>query len=371
MMPATSKRAPSSQRHQSCRACRAHRRALPFFLLSAWLLFTTALQSQTDPLVEALDLYGQGRYLAAEERLTKVPGAAANDPRAKAVLALARASTGRCAEAAGDLQSSFETIENADLRRLAGLGLVRCHIAAENFAGAFPVLYRLKELYPADADVLYETARMQMKAWNDVVREMFEKTPASFRVNQLSAEIFEIQAKYSEAVSEYRKAIEKSPKTLNLHYRLGRALLMESHEPAALDAARQEFEAELALNPNDAVAHYQVAQILQAQQNPGEALARLERVVALDPNFAEALIALGRLHLDANRAAQAITLLEQGVKLVPRSESAHYALMMAYRNAGRRDDAQRQKQQLDELQKSPEGEFTEFLKRIGEQPKQP
>ena len=335
-----------------------------------WLA-TVVLHSQTDPLLEALDLYSQGRYLAAEEHLTKIPGAGANDPRVKAVLALTRASTGRCPEAVEDLQSSFETMENADLRRLAGLGLARCHIAAANFAGAFPVLYRLKEIYPDDADVLYETARMQMKAWNDVVREMFEKTPASFRVNQLSAEIFEIQAKYSEAVAEYRKAIEKSPKTLNLHYRLGRALLMESHAPAALDTARQEFEAEIALNPNDAVAHYQVAQILQAQQKPDEALARLERVVELDPNFAEALIALGRLHLDANRTGQAITLLERGVKLVPRSESAHYALMIAYRNAGRRDDAERQKQQLDELQASPEGEFTEFLKRIGEQPKQP
>jgi len=329
------------------------------------------LHSQTDPLLEALDLYAQGRYLAAEEVLTKVSGTAANDPKVKSVLALTRASTGRCAAALADLQASFETVENADLRRLTGLGLARCHIAAENFSGAFPVLYRLKELYPGDADVLYETARMQMKAWNDVVREMFQKTPASFRVNQLSAEIFEIQGKHSEAVAEYRKAIQKAPQTLNLHYRLGRALLMESHEPAALDAARQEFEAELALNPNDAVAHYQVAQILQAQQKPAEAMARLERVVQLDPNFVEAVIGLGRLHLDANRNEQALALLERAVQLAPKSESAHYALMIAYRNAGRRDDAQRQKEQLDELQKSPEGEFTDFLKRIGEQPRQP
>ncbi len=335
------------------------------------LLSTTPLRSQTDPLAEALELYSQGRYVVAEERLLQILSANANEPRATAFLALARASSGRCDEAVNDLQSTFEVTENAGLRRLTGLALARCHIAAGNFGGAFPVLYRLKELYPGDADVLYETARMQMKAWNDVVREMFEKTPASFRVNQLSAEIFEIQAKYKEAVAEYRKAIEKSPNTLNLHYRLGRALLMESHEPAALDAARQEFEAELALNPNDAVAHYQIAQILQAQQKPDEALTRLGRVVQLDPDFAEAVIALGRLHLDANRNEQAIALLERAVKVVPQSESAHYALMIAYRNAGRRDDAQRQKQQLDELQKSPEGEFTEFLKRIGEQPKQP
>lgn len=207
-----------------------------------------------------------------------------------------------------------------------------------------------------------------MKAWNEVVREMFEKTPASFRVNQLSAEIFEIQGKYTEAIAEYRKAIEKAPNTLNLHYRLARALLMESHEPAALEAARKEFEAELELNANDAVAHYQIAQILEAQQKSTEALPSLERAVELDPEFPEALIALGRARLAAGRHDDAIALLEKAVQLAPQSESAHYTLMLAYRNAGRREDAQRQSQRLNELQKSPEGEFTEFLKRIGEQP---
>jgi hypothetical protein len=44
--------------------------------------------------------------------------------------------------------------------------------------------------------------------------------------------------------------------------------------------------------------------------------------------------------------------------------------MMAYRNAGRTADAQREKAELDKLQKSPEGEFTDFLKRLGEKPPQ-
>ena len=52
------------------------------------------------------------------------------------------------------------------------------------------------------------------------------------------------------------KAIEKNPAALNLHYRLGRALLLQSHEPENLELARKEFEAELALNPGDAVAHF-------------------------------------------------------------------------------------------------------------------
>jgi hypothetical protein len=60
-----------------------------------------------------------------------------------------------------------------------------------------------------------QSARLHMKAWNDAVFQMFEKTPASFRVNQLSAEIFEIQGKYGEAIAEFRKAIEKNRAALN------------------------------------------------------------------------------------------------------------------------------------------------------------
>ena len=61
----------------------------------------------------------------------------------------------------------------------------------------------------------------------------------------------------------------------------------------------------------------------------------------------------------------AAKLLERAVKLQPRGEIAHYNLMLAYRNAGRTADAQREKLELDKLQKPPEGEFTDFLKRLG------
>ncbi len=114
--------------------------------------------------------------------------------------------------------------------------------------------------------MLYVSADYHMKAWNDAIYRMYQKAPSSYRVDQLSAEVFETQGKYTEAVAEYRKAIEKNPKAINLHYRLGRALLQQSHDPAVLDQARKEFEAELALNPSDAVAEYQVAQILAAEQ---------------------------------------------------------------------------------------------------------
>lgn len=338
-------------------------RAISVFTLL--LLASLAAFAQDDPLAAGLERFRDGEYLAAEKLFRQALDSGAG-PRARVFLALTWAATNRCEEAEPELRKALEEQPEGTLHRLAGLGLARCRIAAEGFADAVAVLDRLREAYPDDADVLYESARVHLKAWNGVVEEMFEKVPSSFRVNQLSAEIFEIQGKYSEAVSEYRKAIAKRPNTLNLHYRLARALLMESHSPEALEAARKEFEAELRLNPNDAVAEYQVAQILLAQQKRAEAIERLERAVELAPDFSEALIALGRERSRDLRYGDAIELLEKAVSLTPKSESARYALMTAYRNAGRDEEARREQARLKELRRASGGEFEQFLERIGE-----
>jgi tetratricopeptide (TPR) repeat protein len=317
------------------------------------------LLAQTNPAAEGIAAFNRGDYKAARQNLER----ASNDPQARLFLALTRAATGECEGAIADLAKAFSGGEN---RRLAGLALVQCHVAAKRFIDAGGIIGQLEKEFPADADVLYVSADYHMKAWNDAIYRMYQKAPSSFRVDQLSAEVFETQGKYTEAIAEYRKAIAKNPKAINLHYRLGRALLQQSHDPALLNQARKEFEAELLLNPSDAVAEYQVGQILIAEQKKVEAAAHLERAAELRPDFPEALIAVAKLRSDAKRYPDAVLILERAVKLQPRNETAHYNLMIAYRNAGRTADAQREKTELDKLQKPPEGEFTEFLKRLGD-----
>jgi tetratricopeptide (TPR) repeat protein len=328
---------------------------------NASLLFFVAgsLCAQTGSVAEGIKAFNRGDYKTARQNLQQAPA----DPQAQLFLALTLAATGECENALPGLAKGFLDGGN---RRLAGLALAQCQITAKRFPEAGVIVAQLEKEFPSDADVLYVAADYHMKAWNDTIYRMYQRAPSSYRVDQLSAEVFETQGKYAEAVAEYRKAIEKNPKALNLHYRLGRAMLQQSHEPAALDQARKEFEAELSLNPSDAVAEYQVAQIFAASQKKSEAAAHFERAAELRPDFPEALIAVAKLRSDAKRYSDAITLLERAGKLQPRNETVHYNLMMAYRNAGRNADAQREKTVLDQLQKPPEGEFTDFLKRLGD-----
>lgn len=340
-------------------------RGVPVKPLALSLLLTLAAAAQSDPLLTGIEAFHKGDMPAAERNLRLA--AKGSDPRGAAFLALTLAATGRCDEAVPGLQAAYKGT-HPDIARLAGLAFVQCRLVSGSVDEAAAVLKGLKVKYPNDADVLYQSARLYMRAWNDTIYDLYKKAPASFRVNQLSGEVLETQGQFTDAVAEYRKAIAKNPKALNLHFRLGRALLMSAHSPDVLDAAMQEFQTELAMNPADSVVLYQIGQILQNQQKPGPAAEKFQQALALNPNFSEVLIALGKLRADEKKNEEAIALLERAVKLSPKSESAHYSLMMAYRNAGRMPDARREKAELDRLQKAPEGEFTEFLKKLGEKP---
>jgi superkiller protein 3 len=325
-----------------------------------------AEQAAEPAVAQGIAAFQQGRYADAGRQLQDALRQHPSNEHARTFLALTRAATGHCAEAIPELSARFNQSAGADLSRLAGLALAQCLVTQNEVAKAVPVVTALEERFPDDADVLYEAARVHMKAFNEATFRMFQKTPSSWRVNQLSGEIFETQGKYAEAAAEYGKAIEKNPRALNLHFRLGRALLLESHDPEALDQAKKEFEAELALNAEDSAAEFQLGQILTAQRRGDEALARYEKALALSPDFCEAALAVGKLRVQAKDYAEAIPLLEHAVALQPANEAAHYTLMMAYRNSGQMDKARREQQELQKLQHPPEGEFTNFLKRLGE-----
>ena len=135
--------------------------------------------------------FHRGDYASAEKSLVQALEKN-DDSRGRAFLALTRAATGGCESARAGLEEAFSPASAPELRRLSGLALSQCHLGSSRFSEAFAVLTGLTALSPDDADVLYQSARLHLKAWNDAVYRMFEKTPASFRVNQLSAEIFEI-----------------------------------------------------------------------------------------------------------------------------------------------------------------------------------
>ncbi|HEY7303499.1 MAG TPA: tetratricopeptide repeat protein [Bryobacteraceae bacterium] len=332
-----------------------------FTLLAASIVFANTAHE------DGIAAFKDGRYSIALVKLTE---AAKNpsDKTAHAFLALTQAALGDCKAALPGLTSIAPA--DRDLYRLASLAAVKCHSSTGDDANTYSLLKKLEKEFPNDPDVLYTAAKLHMKAFNDATFAMFQRAPASYRVHELSGEIFEVENRYSDAVSEYRKAIELNPGAPDLHFRLGRAILLQSHSPEALEQAAAEFRSELKLSPEDGACEFQLGQIAQVQGNTAAAKPHFERAVQLSPTFVQALIALGKLNSQQKQYDQAISLLSRAAQLQPVNESAHYALLTAYRDSGQMEKAKQEKAILDKLQKPPEGEFSDFLKKLGAQPAQ-
>ncbi len=334
---------------------------IALFLLVPIVVFAGAARD------EGISAFNQGRYSAA---LAKLQEAAKNpgDKTAHVFLALTQAALGDCEAALPGLTSVDSA--DSDVYRLANLAAVKCYSNLGDDAKTYAVLKTLEQRFPNDPDVLYLAAKLHMKAFNDATFAMFQRAPSSYRVHELSGEIFEVENRYSDAVSEYKKAIELNPSAPELHFRLGRAILLQSHSAESLEQAAAEFKSELKLSPEDGACEFQLGQIAQVQGKTAAAKPHFERAVQLSPTFVQALIALGKLNSQEKKYDQAISLLSRAAQLQPANESAHYALLTAYRDSGQMEKAKQEKAILDKLQKPPEGEFSDFLKKLGEQPKQ-
>ncbi len=324
--------------------------------------FGLVLLLQSGSKEEGIQAFNSGRYSLALSKLKEAVAKDPNDKQARLFLSLSEAATGDCAIALPDLLA----MERAEA--LAGIAAVKCYSAAGAETKALALLDEMSTRWPGNADVLYLKAKLHMKAFNDTTLAMFQRTPASYRVHQLSAEIFEVQSRYDDAIAEYQKAIGLNPQAPDLHFRLGRALLLASHNQESLSKARAAFQNELALNPEDGACEFQLGQIAQVEGKKAEAKTHFEKALALSPQFVQAMIALGKTETLDKHYDAAITLLTKAVELQPANETAHYALLTAYRDAGQMDKAKEEKAILDKLQKPPEGEFSDFLKKLGEKP---
>jgi tetratricopeptide (TPR) repeat protein len=252
------------------------------------------------------------------------------------------AEQGRCREALPLLQKTLARPANKELRRKAGIDLVRCAVSLNRTDDAAAAIGSLIREFPGDPDLLYFAVHVYSDLSIRASQELLFKAPGSPQVHQLNAEALETQGKWQEAAMEYKAVLEKNPAEPGIHYRLGRLLLSQPKTPTTMDDAHKEFEEELKIDPSNAGAEFVLGEMArQAEQWP-DAIAHFSRAAKLDASFADAFIGLGRAYLGADRPPDAVPPLEAAVKLQPDNPATHFHLATAYRRAGRRADADRE-----------------------------
>jgi tetratricopeptide (TPR) repeat protein len=286
--------------------------------------------------------FTKGDYSVAAAQFEKALARSPSLWSAQAFLGMCEIRLGRTPRGEQLLEQSFPHVTDRTLRVQAGLELVKAYSASGLVQKAEPVLETLAQIAPDNPDVLYSTYRFHSERASAALHRLTQVDKDSALVHQILAQNFMAQEQYPEAIKEYRKALERNPRTLGLHYQLGEALFAEVRAEPNRVKAEAEFLAELALNPADADSMYKLAEIALERGANAKAKEYLLRAIELRPNLAAAHAALGRILGGEQNLHEAIEHLETAAKLAPDVKTTHYRLAQLYRAEGRVSDADRE-----------------------------
>ena len=257
-------------------------------------------------------------------------------PNVDSLLAMSLSELGKYEEALPALERAFSQTADPVLQRMAGLHLQRTYTGVGRDRDAVDVALRLSRLHPDDPEVLYHSARLFANFAYLQTMRLATVSPDSVWLHQAAGEANESQGLYDAAIREYRQVLAAAPRRPGIHFRIGRVLLERSKSDASGDnalEARKEFEQELALDPTNANAAYELAEMNRKAGELEPARKLFEQAVRYYPAFEQALVGLGRTLITLGRPAEALPHLQAALKGNPKNEVAHY--QVAHETAAR------------------------------------
>ncbi len=281
--------------------------------------------------------FQQGRFTEAIPPLREALRLKPSLPKVDALLAMSLSELGRHEEALPGVKKAFSQSVDLVLRRMAGLHLQRIYTGLGRDRDAADVALRLSSLFPDDPEVLYHSGRILANFSYLQTMRLATVAPDSVWLHQAAGEANESQGLYDAAVREYQQVVAAAPRRPGIRFRIGRVLLARAKaNPTSGDLAeaRKAFEDELAVDPTNANAAYELGEMDRTAGDFDSARRRFEQAVAHYPAFEQALVGLGRTLVGVGRPADALRPLEAAVKMNPDSVVAYYQLAQAYRALG-------------------------------------
>ena len=258
-------------------------------------------------------------------------------PRLDSLIGLSLSELGRFNEALPKLEKAFKEPSDTMTQRMCGLQLLRAYTGLNRDADAVEAALALNRLYPDDPEVLYHTGRIYGNYAYITMEKLHDKAPGSIWMLQAQGEANESQKNYAAAIIAFNHVLVLDPNRPGIHYRLGRVYLgryRDEQKAEDRESAMREFKAELAIDPRNGNAAYEIANQEAQTGDLDGAKADYEKVLKIYPDFQEALVGLAGVYLQTGKATDAVPLLETATKLRPDDQVAWYRLAQAERAAG-------------------------------------
>lgn len=282
-----------------------------------------------------LALEQQLDYPAAVDALEKARRLKPNLRGANLFLGIAEYQLGALDKAVLALQREVK-LNPQDAKARMWLGI--CLVDSKHYAEGATELDAAAAIAPKDTDILYHRGRAHMLVSKESYEQMFALDPDSFRVHEVLGQADAEAGRTSDAIDQYKLAIQSSPRHAGLHEELG-DLYWTAGQTDAADASYRE---ELTIDPYSVTTYYKLGSLQEILGRPQVAQPLLEKAVGLDPSFENAYYYLGRAQIEAGQDAAGIANLQRVSvsKADPTLKTlAFYQLARAYRRLHRTDEA--------------------------------
>ena len=258
------------------------------------------------PLNLGLAEFKQGKFHAAIQPLTAAVAANPKDPQPRTLLGISYYGDKQFAKAAENLRLAAQADPaNTELQQM----LAQSCLWARQYQCAL-----------------------------DGFREIVRTQPDSASAHILMGEALDGTGKTPEAIVEFQKAAQASPREPNVHFGLG-FLYWKQHD---YDKAKPEFETELANDPKNAQAAAYLGDTELKLGNRKEATAFLNQAIQLRSDVRIAYIDLGVLAAEEKKYEDAVAAFRKAIALDPNEPDAHYRLSQAYKALGRTAEAEKE-----------------------------
>lgn len=291
-------------------------------------------------------LYERGRYAEATDALHKGLALAPIFANGWALLGLTESQLDDPDQALADIRKGEQLGLNGNVpfETAVRVRAAQLLIQESAFDEALAQLQPLTR-YPNEPAPVVETMGLCVLASPDEIAKIAPQRRAVVGLAGKAAWSFATQHPEA-AEAAYRQLLAQYPNERGVHYAYG-LFLMETDVKQAL----AEFQKEVENDPKHWPALLVIASLQIRQGAPEKAIGSLEAAMKSVPAQYRWLchLNLGRANLDNNNAAGAISELEAAVRQMPSSAGAHFFLAEAYRQAGRKADAEKEKTEFEKM----------------------
>jgi tetratricopeptide (TPR) repeat protein len=300
----------------------------------------------------------QKEYSKAADVLEKGLKVDPKMPSASALLGISLYELGEYGGARRPLETALRANPKDDN---AELFLANDLIKLNEWDSAASHLRQLSQRQPNNQETWYLLGKVHMKLSEQALSKLNEIDPNSVWVHEISGEIMESMKNFDGALIEYKKAVEIAPRQPGFHYSLANAYWSLQ----SWDAATQQFQAELAIDPGNCMAQWKVGNIvLEQHEDAAVALADVDKALALCPNLVQARVDRARALIKLERHEEATKDLLMAEQTNPEEPSIHFLLAQAYRALGRTNEAKAEMGIFSKLEESNRAAVAERAKQV-------